>query len=181
MPKSNFTFKELSQTRKANGEQCWEIFDSLAPASIDDLVGYKWKGYEIETGHPLNGVLEASNWFGKEFFDENNGHPLLIYASAAKDGKDTFPADAIKLLDNAKVGRDITSNRKDFEAAGPVARLKTLHYRGANTVSMFYDQVSINDTFKKVDDNTFFGVMDNKSIPDIPYFFVLEKFSEAGN
>lgn len=54
-------------------------------------------------------------------------------------------------------------------------------YRGVNTDSMFYDQVPINDTFKKVDDNTLFGVMDNKAIPDIPYFFVLEKFSTSGN
>ena len=39
---------------------------------------------------------------------------------------------------------------------------------------MIYDQMPVNDVFRKLDDNTVLGVMDQKGI-DIPFFFKLSR------
>jgi hypothetical protein len=39
---------------------------------------------------------------------------------------------------------------------------------------MIYDQLPINDSFRKIDDNTVFGAMDFKGVPQ-PFFFVLRR------
>ncbi len=39
---------------------------------------------------------------------------------------------------------------------------------------MIYDQLPINDVFRKLDDNTVMGVMDNKILMD-PFFFKLRR------
>jgi hypothetical protein len=45
-------------------------------------------------------------------------------------------------------------------------------YRGKLSATMIYDQLPINDVFRKLDDNTVLAVMDNKNIKD-PFFFKL--------
>ncbi|KAG2735857.1 hypothetical protein G9P44_002071 [Scheffersomyces stipitis] len=170
------TFADISKSRKATPEDAFEVFDSLPPASVEDLVGWKLKGYEVITGHPLEGLLSANGWFGKEFYDANNGQPLLIYNSDKDDGEDVYACDPLALFESLNQGKPIRGNTS-LKAEASRCRLKTIVFRGATTVSMFYDQVPINDTFKKVDENTFFGYMDHKDAP-LPYFFVLEKHSK---
>jgi hypothetical protein len=45
-------------------------------------------------------------------------------------------------------------------------------YRGVLSATMIYDQLPTNDIFRKLDDNTVLGLMDNKTIKD-PFFFKL--------
>ena len=52
------------------------------------------------------------------------------------------------------------------------ARLRMTEYRGKLSATMIYDQLPINDVFRKLDDNTVLAVMDNKNIKD-PFFFKL--------
>jgi hypothetical protein len=54
------------------------------------------------------------------------------------------------------------------------ARLRSMEYRGVVTATMIYDYLPINDSFKKVDDNTVFGIMDFKNSPQ-PFFFTLKR------
>lgn len=172
------TFADLAKSRKATTQQCWEAFDALEPVKVDELVGYRWKGYEIYTDHPWCGLLDANNWFGKEYFSSEHGNPLLTYATDEKSGNDVFPAEPLKYFALTAEGTNILGDlRGQIESPeGVGCRLRTILFRGFNTASMFYDQLPINDTFKKVDDNTVFGVMDCKMVPDPPYFFVLEKY-----
>lgn len=173
------SFKDVATKRAGSTEELWKVFDSLPPVAVSDLVGYKWKGYEVDNGHPWVGKLESNNWFGKQYHDEDNGDALLIYANEQKDGE-TFAADGLKTFKafNSDTERVLFKDRAKYEANGSICRLKTILHRGVNTASMFYDQLPVNDSFRKVDDNTVFGVMDNKVLPDPPYFFVLEKFSK---
>jgi hypothetical protein len=39
---------------------------------------------------------------------------------------------------------------------------------------MIYDQLPVNDVFRKLDDNTVLGLMDNKRIEE-PFFFKLSR------
>jgi len=47
-------------------------------------------------------------------------------------------------------------------------------YRGKISATMIYDQLPINDMFRKLDDNTVMGVMDNKNVKN-PFFFKLRR------
>lgn len=177
---SKSTFAELAKDRKATTEECWRVFDSLPGVTPEELSGWRWKGYEISNNHPWDGLLKKNNWFGKEYFSPEHGNPLLTYASDALSGNDVFPAEPIKWFAHVGEGGDkiILYKCKD-ELLAPEnvgCTLKTILYRGCITASMFYDQLPVNDTFKKVDDNTVYGVMDCKFLPDPPLFFVLEKY-----
>jgi hypothetical protein len=46
--------------------------------------------------------------------------------------------------------------------------------RGKVSATMIYDQLPINDVFRKLDDNTVIGVMDNKHEKE-PLFFKLSR------
>jgi hypothetical protein len=47
-------------------------------------------------------------------------------------------------------------------------------YRGKNSATMIYDQLPINDVFRKLDGDTVLSVMDNKIVKD-PFFFKLTR------
>ena len=35
----------------------------------------KWQGYGLQTNHPIDGLLELWEWYGKEFIDPEKVHP----------------------------------------------------------------------------------------------------------
>ena len=65
------TFARMTQ------EEAFELFDTLDPVNPDELVGI-WRGDEIATGHPMDGLLGAMGWFGKEFRGKDEVYPLLM-------------------------------------------------------------------------------------------------------
>jgi Domain of unknown function (DUF4334) len=54
------------------------------------------------------------------------------------------------------------------------ARLRMMEYRGKVSATMIYDYLPINDSFRKVDENTVLGIMDFKNSLQ-PFFFVLKR------
>jgi len=50
-------------------------------------------------------------------------------------------------------------------------------YRGKTSATMIYDQLPMNDVFRKLDDNTVLGIMDRKDT-DVPFFFKLIREEE---
>ena len=54
------------------------------------------------------------------------------------------------------------------------ARLRMTTYRGKPSATMVYDNLPINDVFRKVDDDTVLGVMDLKGMKT-QFFFVLRR------
>jgi hypothetical protein len=52
--------------------------------------------------------------------------------------------------------------------------LRTTRYRGVDTATMIYDQLPINDVFRKLDDHSVIGAMDLRGSKK-PYFFVLTR------
>jgi hypothetical protein len=47
-------------------EAALAFFDSLAPVETPTLIG-SWRGRGVETGHPIDGLLELFGWHGKRF------------------------------------------------------------------------------------------------------------------
>ena len=53
------------------------LFDSRPAVEPESMLG-SWHGAELPTGHPLDGMLAASGWWGKHFRDSEYVHPLLF-------------------------------------------------------------------------------------------------------
>ncbi|MDQ4112634.1 MAG: DUF4334 domain-containing protein [Actinomycetota bacterium] len=163
----------------ADRAEALAVFDSLPPVRAEAIDG-RWQGREIATGHPLDGLLEPSGWYGKQFDDLDHVHPLLFRASSGE----IYPVSPRRvplglagsvppaLVERAKplTGR----MRPLLRTRRHQARLRNLEHRGLVTAAMIYDDLPIIDVFRRVDDATLLGVMDYRVHP-APYFFVLER------
>ncbi|MDX1888898.1 DUF4334 domain-containing protein [Mycolicibacterium sp. 050158] len=157
-------------------------FDALSAVQPESMIG-TWHGTELPTGHPLDGLLSVSGWWGKAFVDAETVHPLLFPTS---DGRALWPLNPvlgfaglgastrIPALRNRNLAGVISRLAPVLRARGPKARLRTTRYRGVDSATMIYDQLPINDVFHRVDDETVLGAMDLRGISR-PYFFVLRR------
>lgn len=170
------TISELLEQRQATTDQCLSIYDQLDPTSLDFLKG-QWKGYEIKTGHSIEGLLELSGWYGKRFENPENVHPLLMQSFNKKRLFSLNPRfiplginfPKVKLL--RFIMAILTPILKTKKSK---ARIRLIEYRGKLTGTMAYDEKGIFDHFVKIDEDTVLGAMDLKG-SDKPYFFVLER------
>ena len=176
------TLNKLSailQTGKTNTTEALEIFDELNAVDLDFMLG-RWKGSGLHTNHPMDGLLETLNWYGKEFVDRDRVHPLLFTDSNNKIFKVNplpysmdlalrFPIpknEALKPLYSFLISMLKTEKSK--------ARIRMMEHRGKLSATMIYDYLPINDVFRKVDDNTLLGLMDFKGMEQ-PFFFILKR------
>ncbi len=161
---------------KATPEEAMVAFDSLSPVSSEFMHG-RWKGFEIETGHPFDGLLASSGWYGKIFLDDEEVHPLVFFGT---DKKELYSANPefipfnLKLPKDERLGTMMNMARVILETKESKARLRNLEYRGRVSATMIYDDIPIMDTFVKIDDNRVLGVMDFKG-QSLAFFFVLER------
>lgn len=158
-----------------------DLFDAAPAVDAEAMIG-TWHGAEVPTGHPLDGLLDASGWWGKQFVDAETVHPLLFPAG---DGT-LWPlnpllafgglgvATRIPALRNRNHLSTISRLRPALRARTPKARLRTTRYRGVDSATMIYDQLPINDVFRRIDDETVIGAMDLRG-STAPYFFILRR------
>ncbi|MFJ7754512.1 DUF4334 domain-containing protein [Peribacillus muralis] len=169
----DFLLRGISQT------EAFEFFDRMETVGSGEMRGL-WKGEELRTGHPMEGILTASNWYGKEFINDEHVQPLVFQ----KKNGELFSGNPGLMPLNISYGkipekfitivmgifRPILKTKKSR------ARLRQILYRGKISAAMVYDQKGIIDVFRKVDDVTVLGVMDMKNqFPGQSYFFVLKK------
>lgn len=170
------TFDDVLTSSRTPLNEALALFDSLEPMSVDSMIGM-WRGGEIITGHPMEGMLTSTGWYGKQFVDANTVHPLLFFTS---DRKAVFPVNpalvpmGIKLPAGRSYHRLITAGRPVIGTAKPTARLRMTEYRGVSSATMIYDAKPINDVFRRVSDDTVLGAMDLRG-DENPYFFFLRR------
>ena len=58
-------------------EAALAFFDSLPPIEVAPMIG-SWRGKGVETGHPIDGLLERFGWHGKRFTGPDGAHPLIF-------------------------------------------------------------------------------------------------------
>ncbi|MEO1588073.1 MAG: DUF4334 domain-containing protein [Bacteroidota bacterium] len=152
------------------------FFDSLPPVSLDFMWG-EWEGAEQPTGHPMDGLLGATGWYGKQFVDAETVHPLLFH-NLTRTG--TFKVNPALVPLSMYIPKwnilhaVINLIRPVVHANKPKARLRMLEYRGKISATMIYDRKPIHDTFRKIDDDTLLGLMDFRGMEG-PYFFLLKR------
>lgn len=162
-----------------SGQRALELFDSLEPVDIEFMIG-TWRGEGYPTGHSQDGLLEAYQWYGKTFESSEDVHPLLF---SDRRGKIVKINPGVMALGGPQSGPASRIAVSFFQLIMPMlrtlksrARLRMTEYRGKVSATMNYDQLPINDIFRKLDEDTVLGVMDNKIEKD-PFFFKLTRES----
>jgi hypothetical protein len=169
--------KELE--RGTDEAEALAFFDALETVRVDAILG-RWRGSELPTGHPLDGLLTEFGWYGKEFIDPETAHPLLFQR---RDGV-IVTVDPRKLpigLAGHVPRKAGAAGRAMLSILGPLvgtseprARLRQVEYRGKVSATMVYDHLPILDAFRRVDDATLLGAMDQRGVPR-PFLFILRR------
>lgn len=152
------------------------LFDSLEPATEAQMLG-RWRGEEMETGHPMEGMLASCYWYGKTFDGPDAVHPLVhqmpIWGRMSVNPA-LIPirlATSLPLRDKlAPVLMPILAPL--VRTSKPKARLRTIEFRGRPHAAMLYDAKPINDVFAQLSEDSMLGWMDFKGMAQ-PYFFKL--------
>lgn len=173
------TFAQALAAGGTSTEEALALFDSLDVVGIDFMLG-NWKGEGFPTNHPMDGLLEAYHWHGKRFESADHVHPL-VFSKANGETVSLNPAYAMapmglmdKMPKTSAIGRVFQWGMPLLSTKRSRARLRLTDYRGKSSATMIYDDLPINDVFRRIDANTVLGVMDLKGMQQ-PFFFVLRR------
>lgn len=173
-------FENLLKNGQTTPQAALELFDSLETVPMSFMWG-RWKGMEIPSGHSMDGLLDCSGWYGKQFIDAENVHPLLIWTANKKGLYAINPRNiplGIPFPKNKLLTISMRLLKPFLQTRQTTARLRMVEYRGKMSAAMVYDTKAIIDCFRKINDNTIMGVMDLKG-SEQPYFFALERDDQA--
>lgn len=157
-----------------------EWFDALAACPQEVLRGH-WRGREIYTGHPLDGVLANVSWYGKRFDEPDRVHPLVVVDAAGT----VFPLNPALIpmrtitsppplprFTAAMAPRLMSATRRLVAAKSYGADLSEISHRGKSSAAMRYRDKPIVDYFRLIGEDTVLGAMEYPGMPR-PYYFVL--------
>lgn len=173
------SYQSILESGQTTTNRALQWFDSLDVVNLDFMVG-RWQGSGIQTNHPMDGFLEASDWYGKEFVDPETVHPLLFLGTQGKIIKVAPNPIAMNwilkmpMLKKPSLKPLLRLTNSLLETQTSQARLRMMEYRGKVSATMIYDYLPINDTFRKIDENTVLGIMDYKLVKQ-PFFFILKR------
>ena len=155
-------------------------FDRQEPAAADVLAG-RWRGVELPTGHPFDGLLAVHGWYGKEFLDAEQVHPLLVADRAGVPHPVDPTLAPLPLLRRhprllgtlpARVASPVV--RRLLRTRRPAGRVRSLRHRDVVTSALVYDRLPVIDVLRRVTDDVLVGLMDMRGVPQ-PYFFLLHR------
>ena len=173
------TFQTLQARGHATTAKALALFDQLAPVDIAFMMG-RWRGSEFPTGHFLDGVLTVANWYGKEFVNPDCVHPLLCLDSHNQIIKLATNPVLFKLVMSFALPKHpafkplytwLTSWQTTEDSQ---ANLRMVTYRGQASATMIYNQIPVQDMFRKIDEDTVLGLMEYSGFSE-PFFFVLQR------
>ncbi|WP_175074842.1 DUF4334 domain-containing protein [Terribacillus sp. AE2B 122] len=178
----NIDFLNVILRNGASQSEAFAFYDQLDIVEPEEMIGM-WKGDEIVTGHPLEGLLTASGWYGKEFIDEEHVHPLVfkknnevLYTISPNLLPLNLLMQRLQHIPKKILSSSMTILRPILKTNKSAARLRKVNHRGKVTSAMIYDNKGIIDVFRKIDENTLLGIMDIKEqFPDESFFFILRK------
>lgn len=161
-------------------DEALAFYDALPAVTVERMLG-AWRGGEIPTGNPMDGLLGRFGWHGKRFDSSEDVHPLVM--DRAGGGRFSLNPALVPLptllrypaaLRNATLARIARRAGPALATTAPKARLRMTEYRGVVSATMSYDDLPIHDVFRAVDDDTVVGAMDLRGLEQ-PFLFVLRR------
>lgn len=167
--------------RAASTAEALAYFDALEAVDLDFMLG-AWRGEGFHTGHPMDGLLEACHWRGKRFESTEDVHPLVFTTRGgrAQSVNPIFMGPTLGLAARGRLPKSrwlgglVQLLLPLVATSRSRARLRMTEYRGRVSATMIYDQLPINDVFRRLDGDTVLGAMDLKGMPE-PFFFLLRR------
>ena len=173
------TTHPILQRKKATAEAALALFDQLEAVDLAFMIG-RWQGAGLDTDHPMDGLLEVANWYGKEFVSPDCVHPLLFLDGSGQIFKISPNSQMMKMALSLPIPKN-EAMKPVFTWFNPLlkteksqARLRMMEHRGKVSATMIYDHLPIHDIFRKVDEDTVLGFMDYKVLAQ-PFFFTLKR------
>lgn len=164
----------------ASIDEALAFYDSLPAVTVPQMLG-AWRGGEIPTGNPMDGLLGRFGWHGKRFESSEDVHPLVMDREGG--GRFSLNPALVPLptllrypaaLRNATLARIARAAGPALATRAPKARLRMTEYRGVVSATMSYDDLPIHDVFRAVDPDTVVGAMDLRGLEQ-PFLFVLRR------
>ncbi|GCE06747.1 DUF4334 domain-containing protein [Dictyobacter aurantiacus] len=172
--------RERAYQNRMSQQEALALCDTLPSVDIETLTGL-WRGSEVSTNHPMDGLLAACGWYGKEFIDRDHVHPLqfadrrgVLFAIDPQRLPLSIGLKLRFLLRTPLTRRAVLLLRILLQTRRTRARVRMLEYRGKLSATMIYDNLPIYDTFRLIDHNTLLGIMDYKGMEQ-PFFFKLRR------
>jgi hypothetical protein len=159
-------------------DEVLRFFDALPTVAPSEMFG-RWRGASLPTQHPMDGMLEALGWYGKEMIDVETVHPLLFGPRGETRMEPRYvPTRLMQVRFSPAMRRALGAVfplvLPLVQARSSAARLRSLEHRGVTTTAMIYDRLPIADLFRRVDATRMLGLMDVKGAT-APFFFVLTR------
>ncbi len=85
------TFEQSLTAGRVTTDEALDLFDGLDVVPLEFLFGV-WRGSEFPTGHPMDGMLTATGWYGKQFVDAETAVPLRSGAAGRQRDSAKVPA-----------------------------------------------------------------------------------------
>lgn len=156
-----------------------ERFDAAAPVAPEDVLG-RWRGSGVPSGHPLDGLLEAYRWWGKDFRTLDDVDPLLFTDARGRvralDPR-RLPLAVAELPGfprSAALGRVAGLVHPLLATRRPRARLRRVEVRGVLSAAMVYDHLPVLDAFRLDPEGGLLGLMDRRG-DAVPFLFRLDR------
>lgn len=154
--------------------------DRLPGVAVEELVG-RWRGAELPTGSPLDGLLAVHGWWGKEVVGPDTVHPLLFPDRAGRPRPVQPALVSLTVLRRAPALAGGRPARLAFAVVRPLlttrrpaARLRTVVHRGLPTAALVYDRLPVVDAFRRIGPDQLLGLMDMRGVPG-PFAFLLQR------
>ncbi|WP_108659176.1 DUF4334 domain-containing protein [Acuticoccus kandeliae] len=169
-----------SLERGTSTAEALAFYDSLPATPVEAMIG-AWRGRDLETGHPFDGMLPRFGWHGKRFESAEDVHPLVfakpdgtLYSVTPSAATLKALKDYPKLVRRPRMPKIVRTLSPLTATTKPKARLRRLEFRGVLTAAMIYDTLPIIDVFRSVDADLVVGCMDMRGDAE-PYLFILER------
>ena len=166
--------------RASTRSEALAYFDGLPAVKPEEMLG-RWRGSGLPTGSPLDGLLEAYGWYGKEFLDDETVHPLL-FADRSGRPRPVDPALLpVSVLRDYAGFLNVWPLRRAFAPSGrcctprrPKARLREVSTAASSPRRWSTTRCRSSTCSGGSSDDVRLGAMDMRGLPS-PFLFVLRR------
>lgn len=172
------------ETDGCTADEALTFFDTLPPVAAEEVTG-SWRGAEIATGSPMDGLPDLAGWHGVRIHSADSAHPLIMTGTHGRYSLNPAllplrtPDGLVPLL-RRQLTRSLTLRLLPMLATEQsTAVVRHIEYRGVVSAAVVYDALPVTEYLRAVDRNTLVGALDAAELPT-PWFFTLYRQGADG-